>query len=701
VDVPENDPIILRDGNVATTTPLTIAKLATSQSSAAIKTEHRTTGNGIEVHNTQTLQSLVISSSTVAHRGDTGAGLTFGGGDYTVAATPGPTTLSGRGSSADSIDGGELRIKGGVAGSMGTPGVGGDLTIDAGDATGADNGSILIGEDVPLEIKLFQGFTVAESTDPPLAVTPDNTGQFWVNSATSPPKPYFTGDDDIDIDLTAGSGVGDVTSSSTIAANKIVIGDDGAKGVKGAPFGSLSDTGALTAIGTITTSSTITAGGDLITFAALDVADGAVIGTDLTMTTGDILMSAGGEVDGIDVGTAVPANTAHKDTIDGTNPHAVEGTNILSTAEGADSFLSSTAGGISAWIDGAAAAALLDHTDLDPASIGTNAHSVIDTHLAITAGNPHGTDFGDLTPATLDQFNDWAAGFNVAWIETVPTLPAFGVSGRYRWRSSDDTFHYDNGSAWVNITETAGGLTGVNGPEAGEWAKFVTAGTVEGRTTDELLADMSIDLDITSLTIGAGATVIGSNTGDKTIELTGDVEGSGTGTFEALIADDKVDFDAMAHSTAGSALIYDASGVPTTSGAGTAKQVLTSNGTSAPTFEDRARLTKSITIENPSANENIKMFYTNVAITVTQLTAVIVGGTSVSYDIQHGTSRATATGTGVVGATDVLVNNTTVGIITTSFTDADIPVDSHIWLTTSDLNGGVTELSVTLEYTED
>jgi hypothetical protein len=94
------------------------------------------------------------------------------------------------------------------------------------------------------------------------------------------------------------------------------------------------------------------------------------------------------------------------------------------------------------------------------------------------------------------------------------------------------------------------------------------------------------------------------------------------------------------------------------------------------------------------------MFYTNVAITVTQLTAVIVGGTSVSYDIQHGTSRATATGTGVVG-TDVLVNNTTVGIITTSFTDADIPLDSHIWLTTSNLDGGVTELSVTLEYTED
>jgi hypothetical protein len=110
--------------------------------------------------------------------------------------------------------------------------------------------------------------------------------------------------------------------------------------------------------------------------------------------------------------------------------------------------------------------------------------------------------------------------------------------------------------------------------------------------------------------------------------------------------------------------------------------------------------TKSITIEDPTASENISIFYTNVAITVTQLTAVILGTTSVSYDIQHGTSRATATGTGVVG-TDVVANSSTTGVITTTFTDATIPADSFVWITTSALSGTPTELNVTIEYTED
>ena len=109
---------------------------------------------------------------------------------------------------------------------------------------------------------------------------------------------------------------------------------------------------------------------------------------------------------------------------------------------------------------------------------------------------------------------------------------------------------------------------------------------------------------------------------------------------------------------------------------------------------------KSITVETPTASENISMFFTPVAITVTQITSVIRGTTSVSFDIQHGTSRATPTGTGVVG-TDVVCNNSTTGVVTTAFTDETIPANSFVWLTTSALNGTPTELNVTVDYTED
>ena len=79
----------------------------------------------------------------------------------------------------------------------------------------------------------------------------------------------------------------------------------------------------------------------------------------------------------------------------------------------------------------------------------------------------------------------------------------------------------------------------------------------------------------------------GTNTGDQTITLTGDVTGSGTGSFAATIADDAVTLAKMASGTAGNLITYDASGDPAAVSTGTANQVLTSNGAgAAPTFQD-------------------------------------------------------------------------------------------------------------------
>lgn len=110
---------------------------------------------------------------------------------------------------------------------------------------------------------------------------------------------------------------------------------------------------------------------------------------------------------------------------------------------------------------------------------------------------------------------------------------------------------------------------------------------------------------------------------------------------------------------------------------------------------------KSITIEDPSDSEDISMFFTNKAITVTEMRAVLVGSStpSVTWTIRHGTDRS-ATGAEVVtsGTTTTSVST---GSDVTSFNDATIVADSHVWLETTAQSGTVDELHITIFYTED
>lgn len=139
---------------------------------------------------------------------------------------------------------------------------------------------------------------------------------------------------------------------------------------------------------------------------------------------------------------------------------------------------------------------------------------------------------------------------------------------------------------------------------------------------------------------------------------------------------------------------------------GSGKTPITAGGTGASTAATaRANLniaeaTKSITIESPTASEDITLFYTDDAITVTQLNAVSVGTTpSVTYTIRHSTDRS-ATGNEVVtgGST---TTSTTTGDEVTSFNDATIPASSWVWLETTAQSGTVSETNITLEYTRD
>lgn len=105
---------------------------------------------------------------------------------------------------------------------------------------------------------------------------------------------------------------------------------------------------------------------------------------------------------------------------------------------------------------------------------------------------------------------------------------------------------------------------------------------------------------------------------------------------------------------------------------------------------------KTLVVESPTSSENIGMFFTEVAITVTEIRAVLVGSStpSVSWTVKHSTDRSAA-GNAVVTA-GTTTTSTTTGSDVTSFDDATIPANSFVWLETTAQSGTVTAIEVTV-----
>ena len=95
------------------------------------------------------------------------------------------------------------------------------------------------------------------------------------------------------------------------------------------------------------------------------------------------------------------------------------------------------------------------------------------------------------------------------------------------------------------------------------------------------------------------------------------------------------------------------------------------------------------------------MFYTPIAITVTEMVAVLVGSStpSVTWTVRHSTDRS-ATGNEVV-TSGTATTSTTTGSVVTSFNDATIPADSFVWIKTTAQSGTVGQIQISVQYTED
>lgn len=110
---------------------------------------------------------------------------------------------------------------------------------------------------------------------------------------------------------------------------------------------------------------------------------------------------------------------------------------------------------------------------------------------------------------------------------------------------------------------------------------------------------------------------------------------------------------------------------------------------------------KAITVESPGAAEDISVFFTDPAITVVKMVAVLVGSStpSVTWTVRHHTDRSNAGNEVVTSGTTT--TSTTTGSVVTSFNDATIPASSFVWLETTAQSGTVGQLHLTIFYRQD
>jgi hypothetical protein len=110
----------------------------------------------------------------------------------------------------------------------------------------------------------------------------------------------------------------------------------------------------------------------------------------------------------------------------------------------------------------------------------------------------------------------------------------------------------------------------------------------------------------------------------------------------------------------------------------------------------------SFTIELPTDADEFSWFFTNKAITATELRLVTKGTTpSTGIILYHALDRSHTAGSGATTIVTQTVTSTTTGHSLTSFDDATIPADSFVWIDVGTVTGTVTTVSGTMFGTKD
>lgn len=105
---------------------------------------------------------------------------------------------------------------------------------------------------------------------------------------------------------------------------------------------------------------------------------------------------------------------------------------------------------------------------------------------------------------------------------------------------------------------------------------------------------------------------------------------------------------------------------------------------------------KEITIKQPTGSEKIAIFYTTIALTISNIRAIVNGiSPSVTYNVVFGSDMGAA-GTNAT-TSPVPVTNTTTGVDAV-LDNVSIPAGSWVWVITTSVSGTVNWINVTIWF---
>ena len=325
----------------------------------------------------------------------------------------------------------------------------------------------------------------------------------------------------------------------------------------------------------------------------------------------------------------------------------------------------------------------------------TERNAAIGSHSADTT-SVHGiTDTSDLglLSGNVNQFADiTSAGADIEDAVTKKHAEAHPIASHSDTTATGPELdELSDGSETTLHSHAEGGTTDdYSDISANDAATDVTGAELEeltdgSETTKHTHADQGTTDDYSGISANDAATDV---TGAQLEELTDASETTLHSHAEGGTTDDHADISANDAAT-------DVTG---------AQLETLSDGSNADSLHTHNKLkiaNKAITIEDPDATEDLTMFFTDDAITVNQIAAVLTGSStpSVTYTIRHGTDRSAA-GAEVVTSGSTVTSVST-GDIVISFNDATIVADSWVWLETTAQSGTVTSMNVTVRYTVD